>query len=299
MRLRSKFLLSLVVVTASLTCATLLAVRQTAGLRAVQEVRGDALNTLHIFRVIQHENQVALARRADLLATLAMLRDGDASTVKETGEDPWQSGDCDLMVLANAKGQIVALHSTIPAFPQAVAQESLRRSLSQKQSSGWWYSGNRLYQVVLQPFYDAYDQSHPLGTVVVGRGAESVVRDLTSSRSSRVVFRYGEKFLNSPLSPSAERALARQLDKQLFTEKIKLDDEAYLAASDKLSADGMVSSSEVIHGVRAVSDESEPFVVWVGFVGGGRWWTIRVRRIRPIYKAAGFIGRGSSCLRAR
>jgi signal transduction histidine kinase/CheY-like chemotaxis protein len=241
MRLRTKFLLSLVVVTASLTCATLLAVRQTAGLRAVQEVRSDALNTLHTFRVIQHENQVALARRADLLATLAMLRDGDASTVKETGEDPWQSGDCDLMVLANAKGRIVAVHSTIPAFPQVVAQELLRRSLSQKESSGWWYSGNRLYQVVLQPFYDADDQSHPLGTVVVGRGAESVVRDLAPSQSSRVVFRYAEKFLNSPLSPSAERALARQLDKQLFTEKIKLDDEVYLATSDKLSGDGNVS----------------------------------------------------------
>jgi signal transduction histidine kinase/ActR/RegA family two-component response regulator len=241
MRLRTKFLLSLVVVTASLTCATLLVVRQTAGLRAVQAVRSDAFNTLHTFQVIQHEHQAALARRADLLATLAMLRDGDASTVKETGEDPWQSGDCDLMVLADARGQIVALHSTIPAFPQAAAQDSLRRSLSKKETAGWWYSGTRLYQVVLQPFYDGDDQRHPSGTVVVGRGAESIVSDLGPSLSNQVVFRHDQKFVVSSLSPSAEQSLARQLDKKPFTEKIKLDDEVFLAASDTLSPDGSIS----------------------------------------------------------
>jgi signal transduction histidine kinase/CheY-like chemotaxis protein len=241
MRLRTKFLLSLVVVTASLTCATLLVVRQTAGLRALHEVRSDALNTLHTFRVIQHEHQVSLTRRADLLATLAMMRSGDASTVNETGEDPWQSDEYDLMVLADAKGQIVALHSTIPRFPQAAAQESLRRSLGQRETSGWWYSGSRLYQVVMQPFYDGDDRSHLLGTVIVGRGVESAVSDLVPSPSSRVVFRYGEKFLTSSFSPSAEQVLARQLDKQLFSERIKLDDEVYLATSDKLSADGLVS----------------------------------------------------------
>jgi len=241
MRLRTKFLLSLVVVTASLTCATLLVVRQTAGLRAVQEVRSDALNTLHTFRVIQHEHQAELARRADLLATLAMMRSGDASTVNETGEDPWQSDEYDLMVLADASGRIVALHATIPKFPQAAAQESLQRSLSQKETSGWWYSGNRLYQVVLQPFYDGDDRSHPLGTVVVGRGVESAVSDLAPSPSSRVVFRYGEKFLTNSLSPAAEEALARQLDTEPFTQRIRLDDQVYLATSDNLSAAGPVS----------------------------------------------------------
>ena len=241
MRLRTKFLLSLVVVTASLTCATLLVVRQTAGLHAVQEVRSDALNTLHTFRVIQHEHQIALARRADLLATLAMMRSGDASTVNETGEDPWQSDEFDLMVLADSNGQIVALHSTIPAFPRAAAQYSLRRSLSQKATSGWWYSGSRLYQVALQPFYEGDDQTHPLGTVVVGRGVESAVQGLAPSHSSRVLFRYDQKFLASSLSPSGEQSLARQIGKELFTEKIKLDDDVFLAASDKLSSDGSVS----------------------------------------------------------
>jgi signal transduction histidine kinase/CheY-like chemotaxis protein len=241
MLLRTKFLLSLVVVTASLTCATLLVVRQTAGIRAVQAVRSDALNTLHTFQVIQHEHQVALARRADLLATLAMMRSGDASTVNETSEDPWQSDEYDLMVLADANGQIVALHSTIPKITPAAAQQSLRRSLLQNESSGWWYSGNRLYQVVLQPFYDGDDKSHVLGTVVVGRGVESVVHDLAPSLSSRVVFRYDQQFLASSLTPSAEQSLARQLDKELFTEKIKLDDEVFLAASEQLSATGPVS----------------------------------------------------------
>ena len=72
MRLRTKFLLSLVAVISSLTCATLLAVRQTAGLRASQEVRREALGTLHTFQVIQHEHQEALADR-DLTAYAAAV----------------------------------------------------------------------------------------------------------------------------------------------------------------------------------------------------------------------------------
>src|SRR5215470_16071433 len=148
MRLRTKFLLSLVAVISSLTCATLLGVRQTAGLRASEELRREALGTLHTFQVIQHEHHETLARKADLLATLAMLKSGDASTVKEAGEDPWQSDDCELMALADAKGKIVALHATIPGFPIEAAQQQLLQSLAQNQTAGWWFNGSRLYQVV-------------------------------------------------------------------------------------------------------------------------------------------------------
>src|SRR5215468_10837174 len=132
MRLRTKFLLSLVAVISNLTCATLLVVRQTAGMRVSQEIEREALGALHIFQIIQHEHQEALARKADLLATLAMLKSGDASAVKEAGEDPWQSDDCELMALADAKGKIVALHASIPGFAMEAAQEALRRSLGQK-----------------------------------------------------------------------------------------------------------------------------------------------------------------------
>ena len=235
MRLRTKFLLSLVAVISSLTCATLLAVRQTAGLRASQEVRREALGTLHTFQVIQHEHQVALARKADLLATLAMIRSGDPSAVKEAGEDPWQSDDCELMALADAKGKIVALHSTIPGFPMEAAQAEAKRSLAAKESTGWWYSGTRLYQVALQPFYE--EGNHLLGTVIVGRGVESAVRDLSQASSSRVVFRHDGKFLGNVVTNAAEQQLAGLVREGVLSEKLNLDGENYFVASQKLTAD--------------------------------------------------------------
>jgi signal transduction histidine kinase/CheY-like chemotaxis protein len=235
MRLRTKFLLSIVLVISSLTCATLLAVRQTARMRAVQEVRRDALGTLHTFQVVQHEHQVALARRADLLATLAMLRNGDASTVNETGEDPWQSEDCDVIAVADTQGKIIALHSTIPRFPQDAAQWALQRSLAANETSGWWYSGSQLYQVALQPFYEGNDRSRRLGTAIVGRQVERVIGELTETPSGRIVFRHGQDFLGAALSPSAQAELAKQLREEPQIEKVRLDDEEFFAAAQNLT----------------------------------------------------------------
>ena len=56
LRLRTKFLLSLVVVTAGLTCATLFVVRRNAQQRACQEVKEEALNAVLTFQVFQHDH---------------------------------------------------------------------------------------------------------------------------------------------------------------------------------------------------------------------------------------------------
>jgi hypothetical protein len=123
-----------------------------------------------MFQVVQREHRTALSHKADLLATLAELRNGDASAVQDSSEDPWQSDDCNLLALADASGKIVALNTTTSDFPVAAAQAMLRRSLSERKTAGWWYSGERLYQVVLQPIYSEKTRNKaPIATVVVGR----------------------------------------------------------------------------------------------------------------------------------
>src|SRR6266568_2512421 len=154
LRLRTKFMLAFALVTAGLTCATLLIVRRAAEKRVQQEIKGEACNALLTFQVLQHQRQVALSRKADLLASLASMRNGEATTIQDVGENPWQSEECDLFVLADSSGKITALHSTVAKFPLDVAQDMLSYDLKQGNSTGWWYSGTRLYQVVLQPFYD-------------------------------------------------------------------------------------------------------------------------------------------------
>ena len=192
MRLRSKFLLSLVLITAGLTCATLLVVRQNAREGVQREIQQDTLNAILTFQVLQHQHQVALSRKADLLASLAFMRNGDATTIKDVSEDPWQSDDCDLFVLADGRGKVVALHTTTLEFPVVTAEDLLRASLRGGNTSGWWYSGKRLYQVVLEPFYEGTPgKSTLLGTVIVGRGMDPTASNLKSISSSQMVFRYG------------------------------------------------------------------------------------------------------------
>jgi len=93
LRLRAKFLVSLVVVIAGLTCATLFVVRRGAQERARREVQEEALNAVLTFRVLQHDHEIALSHKADLLASVASMRNGDSTAIQDVGEDPWQSDE--------------------------------------------------------------------------------------------------------------------------------------------------------------------------------------------------------------
>src|SRR5260221_14770946 len=89
--LRSKLLLSFVLLSAGLTCATLLVVRRSAQVQMQHQVEQDARNATLTFQVMEHQHQMALSRKADLLASLAYMRNGDATTIKDVSEDPWKS----------------------------------------------------------------------------------------------------------------------------------------------------------------------------------------------------------------
>jgi signal transduction histidine kinase len=238
LRLRTKFLLSLAMITAGLTCATLLVVRHTAQVKVQREIKQNALNAILTFQIMQHQHQVALSRKADLLASMAFMRNGDATTIQDVSEDPWHSDDCDLFVLADRRGKIIALHSTIPTFAASTAEETLSRSLKKGLTEDWWYSGQRLYQVVLQPFYDgAPTKSHLLGTVIVGRGVEPATEELSKASSSEIAFRYGDDIVASTISLSRQPELMRQLQTENPQEElIQINGERFLARSVELTS---------------------------------------------------------------
>src|SRR5579864_4167645 len=170
LRLRTKLLLSLVLSTTALTCATLLVVRHSAQSQVQRQIEQDARNAFLTIQAVQHQREMMLSHKADLLATLAYLRDGDATTVQDASQDPWQSGDCDLFALADRKGRIIALHTTSSRLSVADAEKLFRSSLKEHSSGGWWFADRHLFQVVLQPYYeDEPRKGRLLGTVIVGR----------------------------------------------------------------------------------------------------------------------------------
>lgn len=250
LRLRTKLLLSFAFLTAALTCATLLVVRRNAQAQVRQEIEQDGRNAILTFQVVERQQQTALSRKAELLASLAAMRNGDATAIKDASEDPWQSEDCNLFVLADKTGKIIALHSTNSAFPLAKAQESVSRSVIRGETSGWWFSGTDLFQVVLKPFYEGTQvKKNLLGVVVVGRLIDDrFALDLGRTTSTNVVFRYGGKVAVSTLPPLKEMELVKQvkpIDDGFETPEVSLSNESYYVASTELTP-GLQPTADIL-----------------------------------------------------
>ncbi len=224
--------------TAALTSATLLVVHHSAQAQVQRQIEQDARNALLTIQAVQHQREMLLTRKADLLATLAFIRNGDAKTIQDASEDPWQSGDCDLFALADRKGKIIALHTTSLRLSLANAQELFRRSLREDSGTGWWFASGQIFQVVLQPYYDDEPgKSRLLGTVVVGREIDSSgASDLGRISSSHLVFRYRNNLVMSTFSPSEEQELVAQLEERPAREEIQIGKERFFASSLALTS---------------------------------------------------------------
>ena len=224
--------------TAVLTCATLLAVRHSAEAQVERQIEEDARNALLTIQAVQHQHEMMLSRKANLLATLAYIRNGDPSTIEEASRDPWQAGDCDLFALADRKGKIIALHTTSGMLPVADAEKLLRRSLQEDSGVGWWTGDGELFQVVLQPYYeeDLPRKGRLLGTAIVGRELDiRGASELGRISSSHIVFRYGGDVVMSTLSVAKEQELVPQLRGRPTAEIFQIGKERFFAISQALN----------------------------------------------------------------
>jgi two-component system, cell cycle sensor histidine kinase and response regulator CckA len=220
---------SLVLVIAALTCATLLILRSNAEMQLQRQVEDEARNVILTFQVMQQERQVSLSHKADLLATIASMRNGDATTIHDAGEDPWQSPGRDLIALSDQNGHILALQTTGGAFPISVAEAMLHRVHRAGQTGGWWFSGAQLYQVAFQPFYSDPPSNKVLaGMVIAGRGIDAQeLRDLGKISSAQVALRYGDDIVVSTIPALKQAELAAELRDQASPEQVQIDGERY------------------------------------------------------------------------
>jgi signal transduction histidine kinase/ActR/RegA family two-component response regulator len=244
--LRTKLLLSFAVLTAGLTCATLLVVRQNAQDQSQQHIEQDTKHATLTFQTVVRQQQMALSRKADLLSSLAAMRNGDVTAVEDAGNDPWQSEDCNLFVLADKNTRIEAQHTTGPALTDAAVQKMLWHSLARGESSGWWSDGTNLYQVVLQPFYEDAAKQSLEGIVVVGRLVDQqAAQDLGKMASTDVVFRYGDELSVGTLTALRQRELEKRVHDNIGGAKVELDGERFYANAVSLTP-GMYPATNLI-----------------------------------------------------
>ena len=71
LRLRTKLLVSFVLLSAGLTFATLIVVRQSARVQVQHQVEQDARNAILTFQAMEGQQQIALSRKADLPSSIS------------------------------------------------------------------------------------------------------------------------------------------------------------------------------------------------------------------------------------
>jgi signal transduction histidine kinase/CheY-like chemotaxis protein len=243
-RLRTKFLLSLLAITAGLSSATLLIVSYSVQKRVRENIREDLHNSVGIYESFERQREATLQRSTQLLANLpnvrAMMTTQDPATIQDASEDVWNLSGSDLMVFADRAGNVVAMRAKSASFERAAAQEFTQLSLQKAEPRDWWYGGGHLYEVWIQPIYfGAESKDSTLGYLAVGHEIdERAAQDFSKIASSDVAFRWGHTFVASTLTEAQQGELARQLQRDSAgSQETQIGNERYLATTVELPPD--------------------------------------------------------------
>ena len=241
-RLRTKFLLSFLIVSAGLTSATLWMVHRSVRIQLQKEIANDLRNSVTVFQDFQRQREVTLARSAELLASLpslkALMTTRDSATIQDASGEIWRLAPSDIFLLADPQGKVLALQTSVPGVTKTAAQELLKNSVGTDQPSFWWQSSGHLYEVFLQPVYfGSPKNASQLGVLCVGHEiSENVAMEVSKVATSQVAFFYGNRLIVSTLQPEQQSDLA-QPSSSRATEAgprpsaIRLGGEEFLATS--------------------------------------------------------------------
>ena len=246
-RLRTKFLLSMVVVSATLTIATLLAVQYTVQQQVRLGIQRDLHNSVSTFHNFEIQREWMLERSVALLADLptvrAMMTSTDAATIQDASQDLFHLAGSDLLLLARASGRVVAMQAMARDVTIRQAQDFFPQIVSHEETRHWWYVDGHLYEVFLEDIYlGPASDNRVLGYVVLGYEIDDrFARELSRISASEVVFRYGDAIVRSTLKPAQEAELLRAaphgtMTSGLEAEQIRLGDERFLASSVELAS---------------------------------------------------------------
>ena len=212
-RLRTRFLLSMVVITAGLTALSLLVVRHSVESHVREGIVQDLRNSVTTFQNFQHDREVMLTHSAELVAYLPITRSiltaHDPATIQDASKDVWQLTGSDLLVLTNRNGALVALHTKTRGFSREAAQTYFERSLNEEDSSHWWFGSHHLYQTFVQPVYfGSKTEGSLLGFLVIGYQIDDrFAGEVSKVSASQVVFSYGNDIVATTLTPVQAQGL--------------------------------------------------------------------------------------------
>jgi hypothetical protein len=204
-RLRTKFLFSLLAISAGLTAATLFTVSYSVQKSVRASLREDLRNSLNTYESFEKQRDVTLSRSAELLANLpnvrALMTTPDAATIQDASADVWRLSGSDLLVMARRTGNLLALRTSSTGLAREPVQQLFRQSLEKGDAHDWWFGGNRLFEVWIQPIYfGPASQNSTIGFLAVGHEITArVANDFSRIAASDAAFYYGDALVASTL----------------------------------------------------------------------------------------------------
>jgi signal transduction histidine kinase len=246
-RLRTKFLLSMVVVSTALTFTTLLVVRHTVQKEVRLGIQRDLQNSASAFHNFQKQREDTLERSAALLADLpnvrALMTTHDSPTIQDASRDLWHLSGGDLLLLVDISGKVMALQTTPPEITVRRGQEFFPQIVPGDGTRHWWYVEGHLYELFLHEIYfGPASEQRVLGYLVLGDEIDDeVARDVSQVAASEVAFRYGDAIVRSTLKPPQEAELLRIAPGgsgagPLQADPVRLGEEQFLAMSVPLAS---------------------------------------------------------------
>ncbi len=160
------------------------------------------------------------------------------------GSQPfWQLAGSDLFLLANTKGEVMALHAKKPGLNGADVEKDLSRSIEHNEDAAWWYADDQLYWVFIRPMTaGAGSDVKQFGAFAVGYQVDSTVAEQLALVSGGKIVVSGSKVIASTLSSREESELQNHLGQYTAlldsgTQEVNLAAEPYQVAAVSLHAD--------------------------------------------------------------
>ena len=217
LRLRTKFLIAMLLTSAGLTAVTLLMVQRTVETQVRRGLGSDLANSVETFRNVQKEREAALARSAKLMSDLpslkALMTSRHAPTIQDASREMFQVSGGDLFALIDSGNQFVGFHTKSPGISREQAQQSLQHRNVLDEPLQWWFADGHLYEVALAPIYFGRTADNSiLGVVAVGDEMNAAVaNEVSQIASSEVAIVCGKEVAVSTLNAEQTDELRSRL----------------------------------------------------------------------------------------
>jgi signal transduction histidine kinase len=206
LRLRTKFLIAMLLTSAGLTAVSLVIVQRTVASHIRHGLTGDLADSVQTFRNAQADREASLARLAELMADLpnlkALMTSHHPPTIQDVSREMFHLSGGDLFALVDPTNKVVGFHTKTPGISQQQVQRLVDGRGTLSDTLQWWFAGGHLYEVVLAPIYFGPQSDNTLlGVVAVGYEMNAAVAHQVSQvAASQVAIVCGDAVVVSTLN---------------------------------------------------------------------------------------------------